>query len=59
VGVVVTPILKGAADDEGLIVLKVVEPEPPIHWIWKWIGYGLPLGTWLALLVGVLVDAYG
>jgi hypothetical protein len=49
-----TPVLKGSATDDGLIVLEVVEPEPGIHWLWKaayWTTFG---GCWLGHLVGVL-----
>jgi hypothetical protein len=51
-----TPIFKAAADDDGVITLKQVSPEPPVHWLWKWLYYGLPAGAWLTCLVGVLVS---
>lgn len=47
-----TPILKGFATDDGLIVLKAVPPDPPTHWAWK-------LAYWATIGGGYLVLVWG
>jgi hypothetical protein len=48
-----TPLFIGLANDEDVVLVKRLPPKPEVHWVWKWLYYGLPVGVWLTWLVGV------
>ncbi len=48
-----TPVLLGLANDDGVIMLKVLPPQPAVHWLWKVVTYAAFVLPWLATVVGV------
>lgn len=48
-----TPVIIGLANEDGVIMVKQLPPEPDVHWLWKWLFFGVPGASWLTCLVGV------
>ena len=51
-----TPLFIGLANEDGVVMVKQIPAKPDVHWVWKVLYYGLPLGAWLTCLVGVMVN---
>jgi hypothetical protein len=48
-----TPVIIGLANEDGVVMLKVIPPEPAVHWVWKWLYWSVIGGGYLGLVVGV------
>lgn len=49
-----TPLFIGLANEDGVVMVKRLPPKPEVHWVWKLLYYGLPVGVWLAMVIGVV-----